>query len=101
MLGIENPNVLCNQSAKWVQGQAAHRSFHASFMQFLDDTRTPLLSESFLPQIPNAADQSSEDSNDEQQESPPRQTLQERPWRRTLSERRRNFRSLEESGHGK
>ena len=49
VFGIEDTDVLRDQAAKWIEGQAADRSFHAVFVQFLDYAITLLLAKPFFP----------------------------------------------------
>ena len=53
---IEDTDVLRDQAAKWIERQA-DRSFHATFVQFLDYAITPLLAKPFFSEVPAAPDQ--------------------------------------------
>src|SRR5687767_4834892 len=51
---IVDPDVLRDQAADGIEGEATHRGFDAAFMQLLDDALTPFFSKTAPGQIPAA-----------------------------------------------
>jgi hypothetical protein len=65
---IVDPNVLRDQAAHGIEGEAAHGGFDATLVEFLDDALPPLLAEPAFGQIPAAPGEEKDNADDSEAE---------------------------------